>query len=160
MRIAVYPGSFDPITLGHLDIIRRAAKMFDRLNVVIMNNADKKCFFTVDERLEFIKASVCDIENVTVEYSDGLIVDYMRSVGASTAVRGLRAMTDFEYELQWATFNQKLDSDFEAVFMMAKSDHNFLSSSIVREIGRFGGDISKMVSPEIHDVIKNKLMLK
>ncbi len=134
--------------------------MFDRLNVVIMNNADKKCFFSVDERLELIKASVSDIENVTVEYSDGLIVDYMRSVGASTAVRGLRAMTDFEYELQWATFNQKLDEDFEAVFMMAKSDHNFLSSSIVREIGRFGGDISKMVPAEIHDRIKNKLTYK
>jgi len=160
MRIAVYPGSFDPITLGHLDIIKRASKMTDKLIVTVMNNPDKHCFFTVEERLDFIRKSVKDIENVTVDYSDGLVVDYMRSVGATAAVRGLRAMTDFEYELQWSTFNQKLDEGFEAIFFMAKSEHNFLSSSIVREIGHFGGDISKMVSPEIHDYVKNKLMNK
>jgi pantetheine-phosphate adenylyltransferase len=161
MKRMVYPGSFDPITLGHLDIIKRSAKMTDELIVVIMHNPNKKCVFSLEERVEMIKRSVASIDNVIVDVCDnGLMVDYMRNVGAKFAVRGLRAVTDFEYEMQWATFNQMLDEEFEAVFLMANTEHSFLSSSIVKEIGRLGGDIKKMVAPEIYELVKNKLNSK
>ncbi|MBR2861341.1 MAG: pantetheine-phosphate adenylyltransferase [Clostridia bacterium] len=157
MKIMVYPGSFDPITLGHLDIIKRASKMADKVIVAIMHNPSKKCYFSLEERMEFIRKSVKDLDNVEVDFSDGLMVDYLKKVSATAAIRGLRAITDFEYELQWAAFNQNLDPDFEAVFLMANSEHSFLSSSIVREIGRMGGDIKKMVPQEIYEEIQNKL---
>ena len=158
MKLMIYPGSFDPVTLGHLDIIPRAAKMTDTLVVAIMNNSEKKYFFTLEERLEMIRSSVAELKNVEVDFSEGLMVEYMKKRGAAAAVRGLRAITDFEYELQWVTLNQKLDPEFQALFMMASSEHSFLSSSIVREIGRLGGDISKMVPACVHDFIKEKLM--
>lgn len=160
MKVMVYPGSFDPITLGHLDIIKRASKMTDKLIVTVMDNPKKKTFFTVDERVDMIKKSIVGIDNIVVDSSSGLMVDYMRKVGATAAIRGLRAVTDFEYEMQWATFNQMLDDEFEAVFLMANTEHSFLSSSIVREIGQLGGDIRKMVAPEIYDFVKNKLNVK
>ena len=160
MKIMVYPGSFDPITLGHLDIIKRASKMADKLVVAVMDNPKKKYFFTVDERIDMIKKTVSSLDNVEVDFSEGLMVDYMKKIGATVAVRGLRAVTDFEYELQWATFNQMLDENFEAVFLMANTEHSFLSSSIVKEIGLLGGDIKKMVAPEIYDYVKNKLNKK
>ncbi len=158
MKIMVYPGSFDPITLGHLDIIKRASKMADKVIVAVMNNPAKKCFFTLEERKELIKKSVSNLENVEIDTFEGLMVDYMKKVGATAAVRGLRAITDFEYELQWAAFNQRLDENFEAVFLMANSEHSFLSSSIVREIGKMGGDISKMLPIEIIDEVSKKLL--
>ncbi len=157
MKTMVYPGSFDPITLGHLDIIKRASKMADKLIVTVMYNPDKKCYFTVEERMDMIKKCTAGYDNIEVDCFSGLMVDYMKKVNASVAVRGLRAVTDFEYELQWATFNQMLDDDFEAVFLMANTEHSFLSSSIVREIGQLGGNIKKMVSPEIYDFVNNKL---
>lgn len=157
MKRIIYPGSFDPITLGHLDIITRAAKMTDQLVVAIMNNSEKKYFFTLEERLAMVRQSVAGLSNVEVDFSDGLMVDYMKKRGAAAAIRGLRAITDFEYELQWVTLNQKLDPDFQAIFMMASSEHSFLSSSIVREIGRLGGDISRMVPACVCDFIKEKL---
>ena len=157
MRIMVYPGSFDPITLGHLDIIKRASKLADKLIVTIMYNPSKKHYFTIEERAEMVKKCVAGIDNVEVDVADGLMVDYMRKVGATAAVRGLRAVTDFEYELQWATFNQMLDDEFEAVFLMANTEHSFLSSSIVREIGHLGGNIKKMVSPDIYEFVMQKL---
>ncbi len=160
MKVMVYPGSFDPITLGHLDIIKRASKMTDKLIVTVMDNPKKKTFFTVEERVDMIKKSITGLDNVIVDFSSGLMVDYMRKVGATAAIRGLRAVTDFEYEMQWATFNQMLDDEFEAVFLMANTEHSFLSSSIVREIGQLGGDIKKMVTPEIYDFVKNKLNIK
>lgn len=160
MKIMVYPGSFDPITLGHLDIIKRASKMADKLVVAVMDNPKKKYFFTVDERIDMIKKTVSSLDNVEVDFSEGLMVDYMKKIGATVAIRGLRAVTDFEYELQWATFNQMLDENFEAVFLMANTEHSFLSSSIVKEIGLLGGDIKKMVAPEIYDYVKNKLNKK
>ncbi len=160
MKVMVYPGSFDPITLGHLDIIKRASKMTDKLIVTVMDNPKKKTFFTVDERVDMIKKSIVGIDNIVVDSSSGLMVDYMRKVGATASIRGLRAVTDFEYEMQWATFNQMLDDEFEAVFLMANTEHSFLSSSIVREIGQLGGDIRKMVAPEIYDFVKNKLNVK
>ncbi|MBE7091717.1 MAG: pantetheine-phosphate adenylyltransferase [Clostridiales bacterium] len=157
MKTMVYPGSFDPITLGHLDIIKRASKMADKLIVTVMYNPEKNCYFSVDERIEMIKKCTKNIKNVEVDCFSGLMVDYMKKVGATAAVRGLRAVTDFEYELQWATFNQMLDDEFEAVFLMANTEHSFLSSSIVREIGQLGGNIKKMVSPEIYDYVNDKL---
>ncbi|MBP5662209.1 MAG: pantetheine-phosphate adenylyltransferase [Clostridia bacterium] len=157
MNTLIYPGSFDPITLGHLDIIRRAAKMCDTLCVVVMVNNEKACYFSPEERVELIRRCVLDIPNVQVDYFDGLTVDYMRRVGAAAAVRGLRAISDYEYELQWVTLNQILDPSFEAVFMMASGEHSFLSSSIVRQIASYGGDISRMVAPEIFEEVKNKL---
>ena len=160
MKILVDPGSFDPITLGHLDIIKRASKMCDKLIVTIMVNHKKKCCFSVDERIEMIKKSTAGIDNLVIDHYEGLMVDYMKKVGATAAVRGLRAVTDFEYELQWAAFNQMLDKDFEAVFLMANSEHSFLSSSIVREIGQLGGNIENMVSPEIYECVKAKLNSK
>ncbi len=158
MKTMVYPGSFDPITLGHLDIIKRASKMADKLIVTVMYNPNKKCFFTLEERIDMIKKSTASLENVEVDFFEGLMVDYMKKIGANVAVRGLRAVTDFEYELQWATFNQMLDEEFEAVFLMANTEHSFLSSSIVREIGRLGGNIKKMVVPEIYEFVKEKLL--
>lgn len=160
MKIMVYPGSFDPITLGHLDIIKRASKMADKIVVAVMDNPKKKCFFSVEERIEMIKKSIVGIENVEVDHSTSLMVDYMKKIGATVAVRGLRAVTDFEYELQWTTFNQMLDENFESVFLMASPEHSFLSSSIVKEIGLLGGDIKKMVAPEIYEYVKNKLSNK
>ncbi len=160
MKIMVYPGSFDPITLGHLDIIKRASKMADKIVVAVMDNPKKKCLFSVEERIEMIKKSIVGIENVEVDHSTSLMVDYMKKIGATVAVRGLRAVTDFEYELQWTTFNQMLDENFESVFLMASPEHSFLSSSIVKEIGLLGGDIKKMVAPEIYEYVKNKLSNK
>ena len=157
MKILVYPGSFDPITLGHYDIIERASKMCDKLIVAVMNNCEKKYYFSTHERVEMIKKCVSGLSNVTVDCSDDLMVNYMKKNNATAAIRGLRAVSDFEYELQWATFNQKLDPDFQALFMMANSEHSFLSSSIVRQIGTLGGDISKMVPGCIYEDIKTKL---
>lgn len=157
MKTIIYPGSFDPVTLGHLDIIQRGAKMTDRLIVTVMNNPEKNYVFSVEERVNMLRETVRDLPNVSVDFSDDLVVSYMKKVGAAAAIRGLRATTDFEYELQWVTFNQILDPDFEAVFLMASSEHSFLSSSIVRQIGRLGGDISRMVPGCVHDIIKTKL---
>lgn len=158
MKTFIYPGSFDPITLGHVDIINRASKMADKLIVAVMNNPEKKYFFSVEERVEMIKKSIAHLENVEVDFSNGLMVDYMKKKGAIAAIRGLRAVSDFEYELQWATFNQKLDPEFQALFLMADSEHSFLSSSIVRQIGCLGGDLTKMVPAQIHDFVKQKLI--
>lgn len=158
MKTFVYPGSFDPITLGHVDIIERASKMADKLIVAVMNNPEKKYFFTVDERVDMIKKATSHLSNVEVDFSNGLMVEYMKKKNAIAAIRGLRAVSDFEYELQWATFNQKLDSDFQAIFLMADSEHNFLSSSIVRQIGCLGGDLTKMLPSQIHDYVKQRLI--
>lgn len=158
MKTIIYPGSFDPVTLGHVDIIRRGAKMADKLIVAVMNNPEKKYVFSVEERVEMLKKTVEGLPNVEVDYSEDLVVNYMKKVGAAAAIRGLRATTDFEYELQWVTFNQILDPDFEAMFLMASSEHSFLSSSIVRQIGCLGGDISRMVPECVHEMIKEKLL--
>ncbi len=157
MKTFIYPGSFDPITLGHVDIISRASKMADKLIVAVMNNPEKKYYFSVKERVEMVQKSIEHLENVEVDFSDGLMVEYMKEKGAIAAIRGLRAVSDFEYELQWATFNKKLDEDFQAIFLMADTEHSFLSSSIVRQIGCLGGDLSKMVPGPIHEFVKQRL---
>lgn len=154
----VYPGSFDPVTNGHLDLIERASRMADELVVAILINPGKHPYFTLEERLWFLREATKHIPNVKVDSYNGLLVDYMRQVNSTVILRGLRAVSDFENELQWAMLNQKLDKNMEAVYLMTSSDNSFLSSSMVREIGSFGGDISSMVPVSICGYIREKLM--
>ena len=156
-EIAIYPGSFDPITLGHLDIIHRASKLFKRLIVVVMVNPKKNCAFSPEERVEMVKKSITDLENVTVEFSDGLLADYAGSKGATAIVKGLRALSDFEYEFQMALTNKKLNPDVETLFLTTAAENMYLSSSMVRQIAFLGGDISGFVPDVIHSQIINRL---
>ncbi len=145
MKTAICPGSFDPITLGHLDIIQRAAALFDRVVVVVMNNGAKEhSLFTVDERVELIRRCIKN-DNIEVDDYDGLLVDYARKSGAAAIVKGLRAMSDFDYEFQQALTNKSLYPELETVFLTAKGENMFLSSSMVKEVCRLGGDISEFV---------------
>ncbi len=146
--IAICPGSFDPVTCGHLDIINRAAKMFDKLIVLVAGNASKSCSFTPVERVEMIKKCVSDLENVTVEHYDGLLADYAAKVGATAIIKGLRAMSDFEYEFQMALTNKKLNPNVETLFLTTSTENMYLSSSMVKQIAMMGGDISSFV-PEV-----------
>ena len=144
----MYPGSFDPITLGHLDLIKRAARMVDELYVVVMRNPRKKYFFTIEERMSLVRRSVEGIENVIVDSHEGLLVDYAKKKGINVVIRGLRAVTDFEYELQMANANRKLFPELETVFLMTDEKYSFISSSLVKEVATLGGDISQWV-PEV-----------
>ena len=153
----IYPGSFDPVTLGHLDIIRRAAAMFERLIVVVMTNANKHCSFTPEERRDMIRKSVCDLENVEVDFYDGLLADYARMRGASAIIKGLRAMSDFEYEFQMALTNKKLNPEIETLFLTTSTQYMYLSSSMVKQIASMNGDISDFVPPQIHEDIVKRL---
>lgn len=157
MKTAICPGSFDPITLGHLDIIQRAAQMFDRVIVAVLVNPGKNPSFTVEERLSMIQCAVADIPNVEVECFDGLLADYARLRNAHTIVKGLRAVTDFEYEFQMALINRKLNPDTDTVFLTTSSQHMYLSSSMVKSIARFGGDISDFVPACICAEISERL---
>ena len=154
---AVCPGSFDPVTVGHLDIIRRAAKMFAHVIVVVATNSSKRPSFTADERIEMIKTATADIPNVTVTQYGGLLADYAKEVGARAIVKGLRAMSDFEYEFQMALTNKKLNPDVETVFLTTQAENMYLSSSMVKEIARMGGDISDFVPEVIHDTIIKRI---
>ena len=160
MKIAVCPGSFDPITFGHLDIVRRASGMFDRVIVAVLKNSAKQCTFSVAERVAMIEDSVRGLPNVTAASFDGLLADYTRIVNASVIVKGLRAMSDFEYEFQMALINQKINPDVETVFLSSRSEYMFMSSNIVREIARVGGDISQFVPEVLIDRIHNKYIPK
>lgn len=160
MKRLVYPGSFDPVTNGHYDLIERAGRMADELIVAVLNNGNKRQFFSVAERVDMLKKVTAGLDNVIVDSSEGLLVDYVKRVNASFILRGLRAVSDFEYELQWAMLNQRLDKNIEAVYLMTSSDNSFLSSSMVREIGSLGGDISSMVPGVIHEYVKERLMNK
>jgi len=144
-RIAVYPGSFDPVTNGHLDVIRRAAGIFDKVIVGVGRNAGKSPLFSADERVELIQAAVSDIRNVEVESFDGMLVAFAKQHGASVLVKGLRAISDFEYEFQMALANRHLDPSVETMFLMTSAEYQFLSSSIVKEMVRVGGDCSPLV---------------
>ena len=157
MKIAVCPGSFDPVTVGHIDIITRAAGLFDHVVVSVMVNANKKSSFNIDERIEFLKKSLSNLKNVEVTSFNGLLAKYARDIGATAIVRGLRAMSDFEYEFQMALTNKKLNRDIETVFLAASSKNTYLSSSMVKEVAYFGGDISCFVPKEVHDDIKKRL---
>lgn len=157
MRIAVCPGSFDPVTKGHIDIIRRAGMLFDHVIVLVSVNPDKQATFSVDERIDFIKRCTSGIHNITVDYNEGLLADYISKSKASVIVKGLRAMSDFESEFQMAITNKKLNSNAETVFLPAMEENMYLSSSQVRQIGRLGGDIRLFVPAEIEEEIQIKL---
>lgn len=148
MRKAIYPGTFDPITYGHLDIIKRAVRLFDEVIVAVAENPKKDPLFTTHERIEMIQ-EVCDINNVQVDHFQGLLVNYARSQGACALIRGLRAVSDFEYEFQMALVNRKLSEDLSTVFLMPHEQYTHLNSSIVREVASLHGDVSPYVPPEV-----------
>ena len=158
-RIAVCPGSFDPVTLGHLDIITRASKLFDKVIVLISRNAGKaQPSFTATERMLMIEAVTHDLDNVVIDILDGLLADYVRNVGAVAIVKGLRAVSDFEYEFQMALANKKLYANAETVFLTTAAENMYLSSSVVKQIAYFGGDISHFVPEDILDDIQRRLI--
>jgi len=154
--IAVCPGSFDPITYGHLDIITRGAKVFDQIYVVVLNNSSKKPLFSVEERIELIREVTGDIPNVVVDSFQGLLVDYAKKVNAKAIIRGLRAVSDFEYEMQITSMNRVLEDDIETFFIMTNNQYSFLSSSIVKEVAKYGGNISELVPKRVEESLKEK----
>jgi len=156
MKIAIYPGSFDPITNGHLDILERALRLFDKVVITIARNSAKNPLFTEKERIALIQKATKDYRNVEVDSFDGLLVKYVQKKNAIAVVRGLRAMTDFEYELQMALMNRKLDEKMETVFLMPNEKYTYLSSNFVREIARLGGDVSKFVPPVVLKALQQK----
>jgi pantetheine-phosphate adenylyltransferase len=158
--IAVCPGSFDPITYGHLDIIRRGAKVFDMVYVVVLNNSSKNPLFSVEERLRLIQEVIKDIPNVKVDVFSGLLVDYAKSVNANAILRGLRAVSDFEYEMQITSMNRVLNEDIETFFIMTNNQFSFLSSSIVKEVAKYNGDISSLVPPVVEKELQKKFIAK
>ena len=156
MRICICPGSFDPVTVGHMDIINRAAKMFDKVIVTVMRNPNKSNFaFTTEQRVEFLKRLTDSMDNIEVESYDGLLVDFARQKGAVAIVKGLRAVSDFEYEFQMSLANKILNPELETVFLTASAQHMYLSSSIVKQVASLGGDIANFVPgcilKEVHD---------
>lgn len=156
MAIAIYPGSFDPITKGHLDIIERASKIFDKLIIGVLNNKQKTPMFSADERVAMIKKVITHLKNVEVSSFEGLLIDFAHMKKANVIVRGLRAITDFEYELQLSQTNKVMAADIETVFFTTNLKYSYLSSSMVKEIANFRGDISPFVNEEIAQEIKNK----
>ena len=157
MRVAIYPGSFDPITNGHLDIIQRGCKIFDKVIVAVLINIDKKGLFTIEERVELIKKSTAHLENVEVVSFNGLLVDLAKQYNARVILKGLRAVSDFEYEFQMALMNSQLDSEVETLFMTTSAVNSFLSSSSVKQVAKFGGKINGLVPDEIVDDVIRKI---
>ncbi|EHX0502102.1 pantetheine-phosphate adenylyltransferase [Listeria monocytogenes] len=155
-KIAVIPGTFDPITNGHLDIIERAAKIFDVLYVSVLNNSSKKPLFMIEERMEMIRQVTAHLPNVQVENASGLTVDYAATRGATAIVRGLRAVSDFEYEMQIASMNRTLNADIETFFVMTNTKYSFLSSSMVKEVAQYQGDISELVPEIVNKAVQAK----
>ncbi len=159
-RLAIYPGTFDPPTLGHLDVIERASKLFDTIIVAVGINSSKRPLLSTDERLGAVRACTTHLSNVTAEAFDGLLVDYVRSKGAKSIVRGLRATADFEYEFQMALVNRRLDENIDTVFLMTKWEHSFLSSSIVREVALLNGRYEEFVHPDVRPIIQAALSVR
>lgn len=155
-NIAVYPGSFDPVTLGHLDIIHRAAKQFDKLIVAVSNHDRKNPLFTFEEREALLTEVTKDLPNVEIDSFNDLLINYAKTRKASIIVRGLRAVSDFEYELQMASMNRKLSNDAETFFMMTNPKYSFLSSSVVKEIAKFHGPVADFVTPNVEQALKEK----
>ncbi len=160
MRRAIYPGSFDPVTLGHFDIIKRSSEVVDHLTVAVLDNPRKIELFTFQERFEMLKKITAGLPNVDVDFFNGLLVDYAKAKNTRVLIKGLRAMSDFEFEFQMALVNQRLDPRVETMFMMTNSEYAHLSSSIVKEVASLGGDISHMVPPELHKIIIDKINKK
>jgi pantetheine-phosphate adenylyltransferase len=156
MRTVIYPGSFDPLTNGHLDVIQRAAKLFDRLIVAVADNEVKTPLFSLDERLELVLCSIRQFENVQAEPLNGLLVDYVERRGGHAIIRGLRAVSDFEFEFQLALMNRKLNERIETIFMMPKDTYTFLSSRVVKEISRLGGDVTPFVPAHVRKALRSK----
>ncbi|MDA3131023.1 pantetheine-phosphate adenylyltransferase [Aliibacillus thermotolerans] len=154
--VAVYPGSFDPITYGHMDIIERSARVFDKVIVAVLHNRNKVPLFTVEERMEMIADSVRNIANVEVDSFNGLLVDYVQEKDATTIVRGLRAVSDFEYEMQAASINRKLYPQVETFFMMTNNQYSYLSSSIVKEVAKYDANVEDLVPPIVQRALKEK----
>ncbi len=152
-KIAIYPGSFDPITLGHLDVLKDGAKMFDKVIIAVADNPNKTGMFSVEKRKELIKASIKDLPNVEVDSFSGLTINYAKEKGATILLRGLRAVSDFEYEMQLSQNNRALSEDIKTVFLITRPEYNFISSSSVKEILNNGGDISKFVPKEVAKII-------
>jgi len=157
VRTAIYPGSFDPFTNGHLDIVQRAIKLFDTVIVAVANNEGKKPLFSLDERVGLVKKSVRGFPNVTVDSFNGLLVNYVEERGGQAVIRGLRAISDFEFEFQLALMNRKLNERVETIFMMPKETYTFLSSRITKEIARLGGDVRAFVPAHVETALKKKL---
>jgi len=156
MRIAVYPGSFDPITYGHLDILKNAAGIFDQVIIAVAHNGAKAGFLTVEERVELIRASIKDLANVEADSFEGLTIEYAKKRGASVLIRGLRAVSDFEFEMQLSQTNSALCDEIKTVFLTTKPEYNFISSSTIKEILANGGDISKFVPEPVYVYLKNR----
>ncbi|WP_414813329.1 MULTISPECIES: pantetheine-phosphate adenylyltransferase [unclassified Paenibacillus] len=156
ITVAVYPGSFDPVTYGHLDIIHRAAKVFDKLIVAVLNNTSKNALFTLEERMELLRKVTADLPNVEIDGFRDLMVNYMKARNVRLIVRGLRAVSDFEYELQMASTNHKLNPDVETFFMTSKPQFSYLSSSIVKEIAKFHGPVEDLVPAEVEEELRKK----
>ena len=160
MRVAVYPGSFDPVTLGHIDIIQRTSKMFDKVIIGVLKNRSKSPLFTAEERVELLKEVTADIPNVEVQSFQGLLIDFVRQNQANVIVRGLRAITDFEYELQMSQTNHKLSPNVETMFLTTSIEYSYLSSTTVREIAAFGGDVTQFVPQAVAVELEKKMKEK
>jgi pantetheine-phosphate adenylyltransferase len=156
MKIAIYPGSFDPITKGHLDILKNAAGIFDKVIIAVAHNSAKQGFLTTQERIMLIQQSVVELDNVEVDSFEGLTIEYARKIGAEVLIRGLRAVSDFEYEMQLSQTNSALCDEVKTVFLTTKPKYNFISSSNIKEILANGGDISKFVPKPVYEYLKNK----
>jgi pantetheine-phosphate adenylyltransferase len=154
---AIYPGSFDPVTNGHLDLIHRGSKIFDELVVAILRNPEKNPLFSVPERREMLEAMTRDLPNVHVDEFEGLLVDYARTRNAAAVLRGIRAISDYEYELQMALMNRKLDPGLETIFMMPAEKYSYLSSRLVREVARLGGSVEGLVPPMVAERLRSKV---
>ncbi|MFC4023259.1 pantetheine-phosphate adenylyltransferase [Oceanobacillus longus] len=159
-KLAICPGSFDPITNGHLDIITRGAKIFETVIVTVFNNQSKSPLFNVEERMQLLEESTKDIPNVSVDSSDHLLMDYAAEKKAHAVIRGLRAVSDFEYEMQITSMNRKLNEDIETFFMMTNNQYSFLSSSMVKEIAKYNGNISGLVPEHVEEALRRKFNSK
>lgn len=158
MAIAVCSGSFDPVTYGHLDIIARGANVFDKVIVAVLINSKKNSLFSVEERVDLLRQATADMKNVEVDSFDGLLIDYMNKKGAQVIIRGLRAVSDFEYEMQVASINKKLDENIETFFMMTNNQYSYLSSSIVKEVAKYKASVADLVPPIVEEALKRKMV--
>jgi pantetheine-phosphate adenylyltransferase len=158
MRRAIYPGSFDPVTCGHLDVIQRAARLFDELVVAVAFNDQKQSMFTPEERMVLIREATASVGNIRVACFDGLLVDFARREGAGAVIRGLRAISDFEFEFQMALMNRKLEPGIETIFLTPREEFTYLSSRIIKEIARLGGKVEAFVPPSVERALRNKFV--
>ena len=156
MKRAIYPGSFDPVTNGHLDVVERAGKLFDEVIVAVAQNDEKQALFSLEERLDMLKQTVGRVENARIAQFDGLLVEFARRENANAVIRGLRAVSDFEFEFQMALMNRKLENSVETIFLMPKEEYTYLSSRLVKEIARLGGDVSKFVPAVVGSALGRK----